>query len=163
MVAHLEALRGDPRYWAIWTGMWQPWQRVELVTALRLIDAPAQVINMLRTVLVKINRMMTVIAAKLFARRYEHIHIEARTAAYMLDPGGPPPPSPAAVVAGMVHDEYMSLTNLGRKGTVKKRRIASPSAPEEVAEAPGSLEAADEPLVGPQKRLFSKHEDILYE
>ena len=89
----------------------------------------------------------------MFAMRYGHKHIDARTAAYTLDPSGPHPPSPAAVVAVMVHDEYMRITNLRIKKTVKKRRIASPSAPEEVAEAPETLEAADEPLVGPQDEI----------
>ena len=117
-----------------------------MVTALRLDTAMESELTRIKAVLIKINSMMVVITAKLFARRFDHMHISKQTEAHELDPRRRLPPAPALFMTGTVYEEYERLMKKGRKNTKQKKSRA------ELEPQIGPAEE-DEPPIGPQDEL----------
>ena len=133
LIDTLRAMRSDGSCWSIWTGMWQKWQRVRLLDALRHVGIIERELRSVRRTFVNISRVMVVITASLFARRHEQMRIDELAVAHRVDPMRPPPPTPKDVTPGKIYEEYEKLTKLGVKS--KKERASGKGRLREVSEA----------------------------
>ena len=111
--------------------MWQRWQRVRLLEALRHVGIIEREWRSVRRTFVNISRVMVVITARLFARRHEQMRIDELAVAHRVDPMRPPPPTPKDVIPGKIYEEYERLTKLGVRpkkgranGKVRSREVS---------------------------------------
>ena len=135
--------------------MWGPVQRDRFVDLTGIYHAPRCTLQRVRSALMKINRLMTVVTTALFARRLEQDYIDRVTEQRARDQDQRPVPTPKGFERGFIIREYERISRLG-----KKTRPASGEVPVTMEDAPGPRDSRDR-LALPNDEDLDQHREEL--
>ena len=105
--------------------MWDPAQRSRFIELAGIGVAPRRTLQRVRSALLKVNRLMTVVTSALFARRMEQDHIDRVTEQRARDQDQRPAPIPKEIERGFIIKEYERISRLGKK--TRPDREAAPA------------------------------------